>query len=1475
MSIIKKLKKIFFVLTCLVLSVPKILGDATLVQGAQATDQEVQQTLNLAQQAPNYAQQIADALFNPVYHGVSGQTGNQAIKDGTPNPYPTTSLNEKAVDATFGASGINLDATTVRYIKNFYFYLEYATKIERAAYLAALALQTNLTDNKNKPTDFFTLLRQGGWSALMSALEKKYGTAVALLQAIRANVKAPSWSSISNSIQATSWQDIVTTDFWKAIPITQNDIIQSIVWQEYLKYMITRSFSHDNSLIASLTQVQSNIFRFIPDIEVAYYHPDYSHLRYSAELFGVNLILTANLRNRLLVDCTQWSQYLDPTTKQAHLQNTYNATQSYAQTPFYLYLSSAAENFEETIVQASEQEIKITPSLAQEPLIQERLTVLGMIKSLQALTQPMYSLDKLNITLQTLNNRSITKPVPNFILHAADDYFLLEDRAATIQALTQAATQVTTSSPTALTTPSPIQPKPKSGTVKTQSLFHALNSRTDQKHFDTVIVQSFFGDLWNAIEEAAQSVFHAAESLGEAVASIALKVGAALEGIFDKDAAQKLEQASNTLMRKAKADFETSYQETQQTISDVAQTAEDITDGFGKGLAFIFGKIDPQLGKDIEGAFDAIADAAIENIANLTHVAVATEAGIVRLSLDAVSVASDIILGGLEAAETDSWKQFSAQLGSDAKALGEDIVTSILDVVTLAVKEFTDELKNLVKFAAYMVSVLTDVFIDISKGITLLATGLADIFGANLDPSQVAGQVGAALDTHRRTINAVITTGLMIAAVVLTDGAAIPAIAMIGGQQVFQIVGGYQQDQMQAEQLKEEKQFISDFQIFVDHNEVIAQEQQITWSDELDKKYQAEITNQERHLGFYQNYLNQTFNNYQNQMAEQLGNYLAPQLEPDKKYNTVYADVGSLYGFATGVYEFNPSQGFSLYNKGRNTYSQEIAVFPALEDEPHQPSTGTTIENIPSKFWFIQQETYPLATATNSVEVRLRAIYVLTTYHIGLYFGGKQFDIASIIKNKVAPIDAGHLAKMLVFRKIDASKPAIIGLYQHESLSLDESKNWLYQAPEGQTNFQVGAWYTMKMNMSNPTTLQFKVWKDGDAEPGWQQVTVQAQTDPLTTLGIIASGASVEYQIISPQPKPTIVKDAQGNALRNAPTMLEKDREIAAQLATQSLAQVTIGSLKLQIADKIALLKNQFMYTTQNTNLTDKNNKPINDYVLICQLRDDGTIEDGSLGSSLAGLSNNQKAGIVSVITGHVFNGQSVQQSTYPNAFSLWLQEHGPLHSTLQQAITETQKMYIDMISQPFTFGALELLATSPQEIENGQFIYTTTAPQLSKEGIFIKDAQGKQLADYYMFVQENSAKNNIIAYNLPHTKDLNYALSLVSGNVYDGSIPNAIIDSGYSFNDYIASFEKIVPLRSALKDAITTAQQAYNAQPTKGSPGTNNTNQAQGSDVSNHKGPQQGSAGTDTKITPTSTADQSLVNNQQAAGNDDECFGC
>lgn len=1375
-----------------------------------------QQALTLEKQAAAAAQDVAQVLFNP-----------------TSNPYPTVSLNEKKIDDLFGPLHAKIGTDTIRFIKNFYFYLEYVTKVERAARMAALATQTQLVDSAGKPIDFLGLMGNGGWQAVLSALKKKYTTDAQLTQALT-TVQTPAWSLAIGAIKASSWQTLIASDFWSAIAITTDDLTQSMIWQEYINFMITQAFAYDNSLLAAINQAQASMFRYVPDIETVYYHPDYTRLRHMAELLRINLILTDNLRNRYLKSSAVWKQY------STSLQKAYEASLVYAKKPLYTYFSTAEEQFNKTVSDIEQKQFRVPDALVQEPLAIERITFIAMTKNLHALLQPLYTLDNLSETSIMLSKSPL---VPDFMVYAQEDTYLLEDRASLMSLVAQAAQ------------PAQQQLQPTVQTVALRPPSFGIEN--------DVIVQSF----WSIFEHAGSSILHFGKSIFEGTEALACKTGAAFMGTFSKKIANDLKAQASALTKKSHNDFDAGYKDVMNTIDDIATTAQTITGGVGKAIGFMLGKgvedlfdsMNKRIIKGTAGLLQSVAGFAIDTTADLAHLVTDPVSNIVCLSLEAVTMTGHFLW--------DTMTLQGGNLGADLKdfeQFGTHLITSILDAITLPITAAIDNLKDVIKIVSYIVSNLTDTFINIATGVAFFATTLVDMFGAGINPVSAGKSTAEALEAHRRTLDSISATALMIGATVATGGAAAPMIAMIGAQQVFQVVGSYQQDELQAEKRQEEKKFLDAYRVFVNNNKVLSTEQQLTWSQELNQKYQAEIINQERNLGFYQNYLNQTFNNYQEQMARQLGSYLSPQLTPDARYNTVYADLGSLYGFSTGVYDFNPSQGFSLYNVGRNNFSQEIAVAPDTDKQK------SFVDQPSSKFWFIQQDTYPMAQEPQAIEIRLRAIYVLTTYHIGLYFGGKPYDIQAIKKNSIAPVDAGHLAKMLVFKKTQAAQPAAIGLYQHEASSLDETKNWLFQAPTPNPEFHVGIWYRMKMSMNGPTTLLFKVWAEEETEPTWQQVTVQQQKEPLTTLGVISSGASIEYQILSPEPTISVAHDAtvQGNPPVRTPLPTEKDREANARRVMQTLSQITLGSFNLLIADKIALLKNQFIYTTQNTGLQDANGKPMTDYVLLCQLRDDNSVQDATIGKQLEQITSGS-AGLISAISGNAYNQSGAHVGVYPTAFSTWLKEHGPLHSALQQAVTETQKSYAARMTSPITFGALTLKPTSEQEILNGQFIYTTATPQLTKNSAPVLDAQGKQLSDFIIFVEENKEHTNILHHNLsPHAPTVNAALSIVSGNVYDNSSPNKIIDSGYG-----AELEKIGVLRPELMALIVAAQTTYSAQQTKELSGQNATKPTSESAISKHE--ETATATTDIKTTPTTVSSKSLSEQQKSASDDEICFGC
>jgi len=1365
----KKIKKYICNILCFSILFPHPI----LLSQANQKDPNPQQVVSEKEKRQKQVQTIANQLFNPV-------TDDTPPK---PDPYPITSINEKAIDTLYGANGFNVNATLLKNIKQFYFYLEYVVRLEQAAFLAGLAAQNNI--------DVFTVLEKDSWGGLISELKKEVGSWQTIKDSIKKN-PTPNWQMIQDSIPAQSWKDIPDTSFWKNIPITQDELLNSVVWQKYIQYAITESFVQDRQLLNSILTAEETIFRYIPDIEVAYYNPDFTHLRYVTETLRLNLILTDNIRKRRLQECNAWQQF-NPKTENAaiDLPSLYNQTIQFQQTPFY-QLVAQSQNFDATIIDAADQKIKIdSKTTTENPLLQQELMCFAMIKNIQARLYSLFDKDSVDASVAVLE-KNITKPQPSVLMYTQEDAAFLQDRAEITAELTKVAQQ-------------------KKPTVKVSSLNAAPK----------VMVQGFFDDAWGSIKQAGKDIekvgsdiTDAVENGGEALAyeaaSIAENgVGGILSAMGFKEG-DNLLKASKELQDKANKAFDNAVKDTENTVDDIAKASKDLAKAgaivVGGSVGFILQ--DEKLGKDLSGALDSLADLAIDWVADATNTFIAVNAGVIKFAEDTVNLLGTLITDSIIAIKTGDASIYGTDALNSLKTLAGDLVSSILSSVTFVGKFYLDMFKNIIKFTAYFTSLMTDTFIDIAKGV-----GFIGALWVGRNPTEVAKEWGETLESHRRTINAVMETTLLIGVTVLSGGTALPVLAMTAGPQVFSVLGGYQEDEMKKEQLQYEQKFLQNYQTYVNNNETIMKNQKEAWEQEFKAKVTAEITNQERQLGFYQNFIQQYFDNVEEQTADTLGQYLASELKPNEK-GQVYADVGALYGFDTGVYNFNPSQGFALYNKSRDAFSQEIAVSPAVAMK--QPIKQFSTTDIPEKLWFIQKETIPLPQVVSEFEVRLQGIYLLNSYHVGLYLGGKPYDTTEILKTKKAPLDPGRLANMLVYRKTDDNAQQQLGLYQHEGAG------WISTAING-PEFEKGSWYRMKMQISS-TQLTVKVWKEGEKEPAGQTFPIkQIENDTLTeaqqkektiwmnknyppkTIGIISSGASIEYQIVNPKvdisPLPQVRKKSD--------YLVEKDREIQARKKLERLKNPQLGDLQLQPAGLTQLLKGQFIYTTNDTQLQDSQNKPLTDYVLLAQLQQGQTLVDNAIGvSPLEGAS-----GIVSLINGNIYNaqGKQLEQFSYYNeiynslsdVLQTYEKTHGPLSQTLLDTINSIRTNYYAQFVGPFTFGPITLNATSSENIAQGIYIYQAVSPEAElqeKPGVPVKDKNGNQLYDYFTVI-----KNNKI--NAPYSSGASRIESIVTGNAYNRQSAKPI-DSGYT--RLLNTYQNNYSLPQSLIDAITASQNYY-----------------------------------------------------------------
>ncbi len=1443
------------------------------------------QAINHAQDLLATIQATAAVLFNPVE-----RIDEKTVK---PNPYAVSSKNAAAVDALFGAKGLKVDSKIIQYFKNFYFYFEYVVKIEFAARIADYAHQNGI--------DFRSLLETKSWQDLVTLVEGKAGGWSALEKKLFDGSVKPDWNAIQGLIKASSWQDLVTTSFWTSLnKISNQSLTRSSFWQKYVKYTITRSFVQDQQLLLSIKQVEETIFKYIPNIEIAYYTPDFTSLRNASEMFHITLILTDALRNRYVPQCDEWQKLDD-------IKKIYTASLDFQKTPFYSLASYALEDQSAVYASVAQNKDPIKVPLndekfKQEPLLQEELLLLSMIKILHALTNYLYDSKHLETTMNVLANKSIVQPHPSIFLYAPEDYLYLEDLNLVHDSFKQ--TTVETKTPMALG---------PGGTSKKQTakaLFDAVMQNQKKIENPQVKVQGFFGDLWidvtknvvgwaGDVEDAGEKVWKdvektgkdfidfatdAGEAIAEEAESLGFGVGAVFLSGLNPGLAKKLLDKSLALQKEVADHVENAKQELEKTVVDVENVSKDSLDVLGTVMEGVcdmtLANKDTEICKSLRGAFESAFEIIIDQIAGNLLSYISFTGGMIKLTVEGIRLIST-----QAAFIATKNATYEADILDQLEQFGADAAVAILEPLTFQFQYFMKSLGDVLRFCQYFISVITRIFIDVTTAITYAigATigNFANLFGANISASEWADAVDTALTEHERLIGTAITTGLLLASIPLTGGASVPLIAMTVGPQIFAAYGSWQADEEAIKQKKEEKEFVESFSSFVSTNSLIYQQQQNEWLGELQLKYTSELENQERNLGFYENFLANNFEALKEQYAEALGSYWSQLLSPDPSYyNLTPADVGAIYGFSSGVYELNPSQGFSLYSAARKSFSQEIAVLPELAIKTDEK----VVKKVETKNWFNQKEVMILDKPVNEVEIRFQAIYLLNSFYIGLYFGGQDINLADFKthqaetnKPQKAPLDLGQLAKMAVFKREETDGAVSFGVYEHEG------KGWLTQSANA-PKFQLGTWYRIKM-MLQGTSLQVKVWQEPDTEPSTALIfTCSAPSPSQKVVGVISSGASIEYQFV-PQivptiPTPKIRPEGKRCTLPCDFTNFESlqkevDRENEARPILDYLMNPVIGKTKLNAVGRMQILRGQYIYNTDKTKLAI-DGKVVEDYVVPCKTESfEETIDivSGSIGSR-----PEESSYLVSLISESLFDSDMQYANVKAsNIYETYVKQSGPLSTALEQKIDELRKKYFSQ-STAFTLGAFSL-QVNKDALQKQKNLYT--APMRDAKGI-IKDQKGQPIQDYFLLTviapdkqgYAKTAGNPGITYSdmLTHDRDSIGITSLVSGNLYGSKV-----HTNYK-TDYLWSrFDPDNTLPEVWK-AIVQSQDAYKAviQPSGGPSDTpdtsSSTKKTTDKDIAS-KTENKGS-GSGKSLPPDSPANKSEQKQSEAASGGEYSFG-
>lgn len=1108
------------------------------------------------------------------------------------------------------------------------------------------------------------------------------------------------------------------------ITVTASDIIASTFWQNYLKLSITALLDQVQEPLQSAQYAQKDLYKYIPDFQ--------SIIHQSVGIHDWNMIgflrnqieLNAQTRRRLIASCIDW--------KNLSAQDLNTAIQAFKSNSFYATMTA-------TYLEEQDQQLKMKKVLIDPSIPQIWIDCFAMINIVQALCKPLFSEDKIDTIIQALKG---PKPQPFFLLQDAADYPYLQLLVQVKQTIAQ------------------------TGQPTLQGAYDEdIILSFDDEH---IVVQDIWSDIGTFFSGVGTSIAKGAQEAWTGISTAVTHAATgAIKGIGG------LLSGDTKLMKESAEEFGKATDGLTTLVTGVS----DIAKGLGHGATALVSTVlealtNSDIANDLNKALNSAVDAVVDATATVVGTGIKYTGAVFKLGQDAIwALAATVKLMVSHTAGTNTaWAQ-------DMQDIGYDIANAFLSTLSFAWNGVKNTLNDLTTAIAYTASAIVDSLINVVRCTAVVFEFFQDP-GAGPSVLWERAENSAAtqwMENHKKTFTSVITAALDIAvAIALTPigggalgiGLAIGLGLMVVGQDIAQVAQSIQNDESTIQRKKDQQDFLNNYATFLQNTQQVMREQQKTLADEMNKKQTAEKYNMERSLGFYQSALAQQYQAQKDSLEQQVGSFQQVLLTPDSNGLTP-ADVGSIYGIKTNVLDLNPGQGFTLYNIARKTYSQEIAVFP--EQIPTEKVST-------HKFWFNQKTVKFLKqspTTPLDVEVRLQAIYVLDTFYIGLYLGGTATDQAEIQKTGRAPLNTAHMAKMAVYKKEHAQDPVSFDIYEHESSIF--TNGWAGQSCDA-PDFSVGTWYRIKAQLQG-STLKIKIFQENQKEPGWTTLTVTPTNQQ--TIGVIFSGASVEFDLIKPHEEAAEIP-----ALRPPYTESdEAEREKAIIQQKRALASPAFGTFVLS-TESDSLLRDQYIYNSTSTNIKGATGS-ITDY-LVFATRTDGTIT--ALGAAPSADTNV----LVSLVSGTVYDAQGRVVDTIGDIYTSYSKQH-TIPEQKRITIENTKNQYEQVrkkeLTGPFTLGAFTLTPADVQDSLKNIFIFQTSTPESSSDYVVLVRLDDQQLPTMQGIAYSQVAQGMI---------------SLVTGNLYGTGKDS--IRSGYTrvFDVY-----KDTMLKST-RDKITAAQQTY-----------------------------------------------------------------
>ncbi|MBN1549258.1 hypothetical protein JW872_01205 [Candidatus Babeliales bacterium] len=1203
-------------------------------------------------------------------------------------------------------------------------------------------------------TDPITVMYVKSFYAFLETLAKYEKGSESQKQEILTTLRALKIATIgknnSAATEQTTWNEAISTAQQQLnttlaqLTITADEVKASAIWQTYIKYTLAQLFNQMESIASNANSFQLGTYKYLPDLDVAIHQTDCRNTWYTIDFMRHYLVLLRSVTQRLAASCADdaWS------TTANNFAALSNQIKVYIATPFY-QAASQPEQF----VTTSDDSINADHATlgALTAIEAHYITAIHMAAALQKKLNPLFNRDKFS---QTMTALAASSPTPSILPYTLDDYVYLSELNDTRRSIAAYDTET-------------LQPI----TFQDDENEDIILSSVSTSRNETVVPQNYLSDVWDGIVEGGKE---AVDALSDVPGDIANWATDTWEGVSKGTVG--FFTGNQALMDEASKAFGKANDSIVAIINDLGEAERGALHSVGAGLSFVLGFGDPTLQAEFESLFNSAADIVVDAIEGVTGGVMKLHGTVFRLGFDTIRIVNNLLVGGIEVIIGE---QSLGEWGNNFKNIVEDMGVAILSSLTFIGDKLLDILQDAIKFIAYLTNYILDVILDVVRGLETLYHTVVE--GQNIvDAWQRSKSAAWAADHRRLLFNIVLGIEFAVITIALGGGPLILGIGLTldAAFGVFGAIGGGQQDEAALERKQEQHAFVANYETFINNTESTMIHLQQVMADELDKKYGAQISNMERSLGFYQGFLGNRYESTKGQLAQNLRAYNIALLTADQNTGAIPADVGSLYGFRTRVNDLNPGQGFTVYNDGRKSYSQEIAVSPSTVE----PADDTASSSPESKYWFLQKVVTSVSSLAE-VEVRWQAQYVLSTYHIGLYLGGEPFEtVEELNASSDTIINHAHLAKMFVYKKTLAESPSTIGLYEHDTTLETFNDNW-YQGTLSGPAFEVGAWYRMKAQLSG-STLQVKIWKEGETEPGFSSIAVTPTNE--TTLGFIASGASVEFDFLSPEITAQTIPKLRGQDREQN----EIDRELDRRAARAQSKSPQFGSFVLTAVSDTDLMLSQFMYTTPSTQLNDAQGAATQDYVVFANRRRAGEIND-------IGCLPTDGNCVVSLVTGKVYDSGGTVTDTVSTVLNSYEQRYGHIDDTTRSSIVTLQQAYTATVQGPFDFGSYRLQASSLVDLGNNVFIYTAIKPDTTAD------------ADYVVMAHLD-ASNMPAEFGMPYTSDINGIISLVSGSAYTAAQEEPV-QTGFT-RIYSLHYQSIVSTN--LKTKIEASQAAYQAQP-------------------------------------------------------------